>query len=402
MILLFSVLLLTPALSKTELLLQLSRHGAKNPRMTFPGHPIEFGFEKLNDLTRTGMRQHFNLGGILREKYPDLIPNSYDYYKMNFTVSDTNRTHSSALSQIQGMYYKGAAMKVDTPGTRKNWLPPFENNDLVPDYKDDDSALPDGFNFAPIESFKDEYNFMFRADKVCSNVKKAVERSGEFYNKQLSELFKPSYELFDKLGFNIGKMTANKVKSWDFYNLSDVSSYLTAWSYRDADKDAVKNSIPYKLRAHMIFINSVSNYADHSHKGLNNVYLTKLLESWKGVLEHFRDNWGNDEFITRVGAYVGHSGNLTSLALTLVDPDMLEKIINKYKEFLKRVEIENKAQFDEFLSWITKMDELVDMRFGSSFVLELNSSVSEEESSLYLELTIRLLICLKKLRVVVI
>ena len=381
-VLLFCMFLVTATISKTKLILQLSKSGANVPDRIYSGHPIDFGFEQMKDLSQTGMRQHFNLGRILRDKYSELIPTSFDYYKMNITVSDTDRTHSSAMSQIQGMYYKGQGMEVNTPDIKENWMPPFNDSKETFEPTDDKWALPNGFNFAPIESFNDEFDFMFKADSACKNIKIDMNKSFQQFQKMYPNTFQKSYDLFDKSGFNISDMTEKKIKTWDFSALADLSNYLTTWSNRDADQDSVKNSISYQLRAHMIFINSISTYSYFANMNLNYIYLATLLKSWKDILENFNKNAISDIFITRVGIFVGHSENLASLALSLVDPQLLDKIINNYSKFLEKSEIQNEEEFNKFLDSLADTNEFVDMRYGSSFIIELNSSDNEQESIL--------------------
>lgn len=360
-------------ISKTEYLIVLARHGARNPQRQFKGFPITYTNSGLSDLNMTGMRQHFNLGRMLRKNYSDLIPNSMSYYMVKFTVSNEKRTISSALSQLQGMYFNGLPININTPDTPANWKAPFNVKETKTSSEIGIDALTSNINLLGISSFTKNLNFMFEAHKDCKNVKDDYTKSYQDFENKYKNKFQPSFDLFDERNVGVKAMNGDSDLSWSFYNLSDIADFLNAWMFSYEDPTKISRIIDYKLKAHIMMINAISIYSDFAqHKSIH-IFNKKLLDSWKSDLKDFKENfYKNEQYYNKASIYVGHEENLAAIILQLIKPDLKKSFLNLYLQFLK-MPLENKNDYTEFLKFFKSPENLLDITFASNLLIEINS-----------------------------
>ena len=89
------------AQEKTILLLEVSRHGAREPLQLFnlTKNP-NANFNGSGNLTPLGKKEHFELGAFIRQKYSSqagFIPAEYNLEDIFVESSDTNRTYLSSM-----------------------------------------------------------------------------------------------------------------------------------------------------------------------------------------------------------------------------------------------------------------------------------------------------------------
>ncbi|EYC41909.1 hypothetical protein Y032_0551g3322 [Ancylostoma ceylanicum] len=91
--------------------LLLWRHGDRSPTKTFKNDPFQegnwtFGGGGFGQLSPLGMKQHMDLGKLLRTTYVDtgFLSKRYSSKEIYVRSTDTNRTIISAMSNIVGMY----------------------------------------------------------------------------------------------------------------------------------------------------------------------------------------------------------------------------------------------------------------------------------------------------------
>ncbi|EYC41910.1 hypothetical protein Y032_0551g3322 [Ancylostoma ceylanicum] len=91
--------------------IQLWRHGDRSPTKTFKNDPFQegnwtFGGGGFGQLSPLGMKQHMDLGKLLRTTYVDtgFLSKRYSSKEIYVRSTDTNRTIISAMSNIVGMY----------------------------------------------------------------------------------------------------------------------------------------------------------------------------------------------------------------------------------------------------------------------------------------------------------
>ncbi|CAJ0605941.1 unnamed protein product [Cylicocyclus nassatus] len=104
------------------------RHGDRSPTRTYKNDPIReanwtFGGGGWGQLTPIGMRQMYNLGKSIRQKYIDsgFLSKQYSSKEIYIRSTDVNRTIISAMCNTMGMYGDTGNAGTDYPSD-SNWL----------------------------------------------------------------------------------------------------------------------------------------------------------------------------------------------------------------------------------------------------------------------------------------
>uniref|UniRef100_A0A914UN40 acid phosphatase n=1 Tax=Plectus sambesii TaxID=2011161 RepID=A0A914UN40_9BILA len=110
---LLPLLLLFLDISKSDATLTLKfvhaiwRHGDRSPSSTFPtdkGNNESTWPQGWGELTQEGMRQHYALGKLLRQRYDGFLSRAYSQYEIYVRSTSYNRTIMSAMSNMAGLY----------------------------------------------------------------------------------------------------------------------------------------------------------------------------------------------------------------------------------------------------------------------------------------------------------
>jgi len=146
------------------------RHGAREPVYEYYDYD---SYPSRGELTPVGMRQHYNLGQILRHEYIDkmhFLSPEYDPSEIYVSSTNVNRTIISALAQLYGLYPLGTGPKLANLSDEELYTPPFEINDNGFSYplNDNKEALPGFFQPIPIHNTGNEDMILRPYDhKIC-------------------------------------------------------------------------------------------------------------------------------------------------------------------------------------------------------------------------------------------
>ncbi|KAM8721826.1 lysosomal acid phosphatase [Acanthopagrus schlegelii] len=100
----------------------LFRHGDRSPVKAYPTDPHQESDwpQGFGQLSQEGMRQHFDLGHFLRNRYKGFLSESYDRHEISVRSTDYDRTLMSAEANLAGLY-PPSGQQVFTPTLK--WQP---------------------------------------------------------------------------------------------------------------------------------------------------------------------------------------------------------------------------------------------------------------------------------------
>ncbi|XP_019872644.1 prostatic acid phosphatase [Aethina tumida] len=109
------------------------RHGDRTPLSFYENDPysnLTYWPEGVGQLTNEGKLRQYNLGKWLRNRYSNLLPESYNHEDILVKSDDIDRTIMSALANLAGLYPPDEEQK----WSELNWMPiPIHNRPNVED-----------------------------------------------------------------------------------------------------------------------------------------------------------------------------------------------------------------------------------------------------------------------------
>lgn len=171
-IIVFCLLLLgTLAQVEPDMIVEVFRHGARGPESDYDKSWPSYWFTKL---TPVGMRQHYILGKVLAEKYPNLIGSAYNYSQIYLLTDSNPRCIQSAVSHMFGLY-DGAGPALPNNYPPELAIPPYQDPlvDQIADSLPDSEALPHKYipNIIEIDNKTNNVIFFGCRDSYCPNQK---------------------------------------------------------------------------------------------------------------------------------------------------------------------------------------------------------------------------------------
>jgi hypothetical protein len=219
---LFLLVLMTVSFAKDtpDFVLELFRHGAR--AVEKDKYDDTWGDIGYAELTSVGIRQHYVMGKLLKEKYADLLL-PYNPSKIHVYASGCNRTLMSAISQLYGVYEESGP-SVPTNMDQDLALPPYKESELVNINKtlNYTGATAGNFQPVPIYSNTPSFDFVLKPYSNCPTL-------NDIYNNHTDDALVE--ELFTELKDTIKYFKSLGYKVKDIKHLKELSDAATSAYY---------------------------------------------------------------------------------------------------------------------------------------------------------------------------
>jgi len=147
-----------------HMVIEFTRHGDRTPIWTFPtlNQTVHEWWQGWGQLTPTGVKQHYELGKLMRKTYGPagvgLLSSEYKRNEVWVRSTDIDRTLMSAEAQMAGLFPPGTAKE-----TSSSSFP-------TPQY-----GLPYGWQAVPVHTVPVEDDLLLIPWKGCRSFTKAME-----------------------------------------------------------------------------------------------------------------------------------------------------------------------------------------------------------------------------------
>eukprot|EP01017_Pseudomicrothorax_dubius_P040071 TRINITY_DN6225_c0_g1_i1.p1 TRINITY_DN6225_c0_g1~~TRINITY_DN6225_c0_g1_i1.p1 ORF type:complete len:446 (-),score=88.19 TRINITY_DN6225_c0_g1_i1:1060-2397(-) len=264
LVLLLAVLSLAAA--ELRMVYHLHRHGARGP--IFKDTDIS-GWNQMEQVTSVGMRQLYLQGAEYRQRYKDFLPSEYDASAILFRSTYFNRTISSGISFIHGLFPPG--MGPDIPdGLQDSAVPPVNYKFDFDKLNLGKAAMPNKLLPIPIHINSNDTDYIARSFDICDIVlqyKKDALNSDQY--KKIDETFKGIYA-------DVAKAVNLPVEKVDLVTAFHVMDNLLA-DYYDSRTPLIDYSTPLWRSLYALYNVSVI-YFKYATKDQVNFYTTRLYQ----------------------------------------------------------------------------------------------------------------------------
>ena len=344
----------------THFLIELFRHGARNP---MHHHKYPYGIpalrEGLHDLTPTGIRNHYNLGSLLRNKFQSLYPQGKN--KVYIAVSSTERTVASAISNYFGRQNYPNQKKASTQSINPNlYYPPSVPVSSGKPYRD---SL-DGFTqvpFFPYDILGVNDNFMFWSSKLCPRLKTRYSGNYQQMLAFLSGKLDATVSVFSKEGYDIKTSFSNKHLLVE--KLFEFLDWYISRMFSDPDFEWT-----YETKLHSEVVHVIKQTAKARDNQLNRLLNHHLYRDWISKI---------DAFLTQpskalVGSlYSAHDSNISEVLSDLFGLNDLECILDLYGKYVASSQVSGREDYVAIIQRLREFDCFHLIPFASSLSIEV-------------------------------
>ena len=366
---------ITTSNPQVHMIIEVFRHGARNPLESLPTFSIDLTREDYQDLSTTGMRNHFNLGRLLHAKYPNLIQGPLSTRDFDVKVSATRRTVSSVYSQILGMEYGLLQEKVETPSQQDLWTPPQASSEILPK---DDLSLPQGVHIFPLNVQGSFTNFIFFSDSTCPNIKDEFEQAYAQEQKKLENVFAKTYNVMEKNKYDPAVLFADKV--WNVLNLFQLSDTFLSKAFNDKDF-----KFTWEEFLHMDVVHTIRESIHGKSKEVSQVSNAPMFNAWIQQIErmeHFLKHPKKQDRPPVVNLYSGHDMTLEKIINALFKPDNADCVIQQYRDHVQNAEVRSETEYHQVMEDISKSGCFVSVAFASSLILEFYTETETQSENM--------------------
>jgi len=231
-ILLFSIFFVVSLSKSPDMVVVLSRHGAREPLKS----NFDDSWKNPTYLMDVGVEQHYTLGSVLAKKYSHLLKD-ITAQEIYIQTTYSSRTHMSISAQLLGLF-GGRSHKHQEQQNPEDFKFPYANdvlvNEVVKDLLGGSSPVPNGLQFLPQKTHsRYKEDLLQISPNNCQFVNKTQdERFQDEENKNIEVLLNDTFTELQALGYNVKDM-------------SEMKEFGDTLASRYADNKPPLDGIPY-------------------------------------------------------------------------------------------------------------------------------------------------------------
>jgi hypothetical protein len=328
---------------------------------TEPSLKIKQAREGEQELTLTGIRNHYFLGKLFKNKFSDLF--KYSMPETSIVVSSTERTIASAMSNYTGFTESNGQSILETPSNPELWTPPGVLKPV--DFKFTTWARFKTYVF-PYDMQNANDNFIFWTSKICPKIKPKT--SDHYQNKinQFENKFIASIQMFERNGYDIKsfykdrKTLVEKLFGFlDVYVSKMFSDPSLTWTY--------------ETRLHTEVIHSIKEIAKFDDNELNIQYNYYLYKDWINQIDKFLKKTQDSDFNGKLALYSAHDSNVAMVLAELFGFNDLNCMLNQYEKYVKNSIVKNESDYKAIINKIKESGCFHFIPFASNLSFEVFS-----------------------------
>ena len=339
-----------------KLIISTFRHGArrewtKMKNSSFPDKNLGLG-----DLTQIGEKAHYLLGKQLKNTYKNFFPKKYNTLNFEIYSSFSNRTITSSISQMMGIFELGDGEEIEN-NSEKFYNPPFEKKIKKIDQK---NALPKKMQIVPNRNDRD--NLLFESAEACPKLSGLKDKAYKVKNEKYSTDFEPLFGELEDNGYSSKDWFGVEHYDFGFANL------MCDWVFTRhfAVKEFIVSENLIEQCSYNLYLNDFAVFDDE------NIFKTSSYNIFRLILEKLEIFKGDDKAeIDLKGVFLsGHDDNVSALLL-LLKPDNSNCLLEQYKSKFHKNYIQDEKIKNE------KNECFYDLGYTTNVIIELYEQNSE-------------------------
>lgn len=188
---------------KPDMIVILSRHGAREPLNPYYDH----SWENPSYLMNTGIEQHYALGNILARQYSDILKD-ISPQEIYLQSTYTSRAQMSVSAELLGLFHERSHKHLPNT-TKRDFILPYANKTLLNEVVDgiiqNSAMVPNRLQFLmqKVHSNREE-NLLQITPENCGYIKKGqVSRTNNEVNRAMEENLKEAMQKIRDLGYDV-------------------------------------------------------------------------------------------------------------------------------------------------------------------------------------------------------
>lgn len=342
----------------TKLLLHLFTNGATNSKHDVQKFPFEKGRESFGDLNLAGMRQQFNLGKLVRQKYPAIFDESFDISQIRVHSSARSGSVASAISQVLGIFENNSKPRLNTQANSELFSPPSSVDQIA---NSSENAVPVALTSIAVNN--PEHDFLFDTQSNCPEFKARVDDLVWDNKSEYKDFLGKIYAIWADGGYSASEYSDHT--EWKFDSAQVFSDALISSFW-------MKSSISdYNIMSHTLFFRSFFIFMHYSDSELCGYLNTHLFAEWVGILDKLKGDLESGSHLAEVNMFSASDSNLASVLNLVVEKDNLTCMVDFYNSKMENKTFDTKEKFTNILSLMDASDCFVNTSLASNLMVEV-------------------------------